>query len=134
MINSLPKCLHCDESYLTATIVFFPLPFPHGSPSSTHMQTGTHTNIHTHTHTHTHRTPIKSTVLTLSQMFVCLFHRKLAEVLSIENYHISLPEACVLDYYVAGFWYPFHYSIIPVIFLLNKNLTLQISTSFKTQY
>ena len=31
---------------------------------------------------------------------------KLADILSIENHHISLPDACVLDYYVAGFWYP----------------------------
>lgn len=36
------------------------------------------------------------------------FFRKLGEVLTIESYHNSLPEACVLDYYVAGFWYPFH--------------------------
>lgn len=41
-----------------------------------------------------------------------LFHiRKLAEVLLIENYHISLPEACILDYYVAGFWYPLSFCI-----------------------
>ncbi|XP_031564152.1 ciliary-associated calcium-binding coiled-coil protein 1-like isoform X2 [Actinia tenebrosa] len=30
---------------------------------------------------------------------------KLAEILNLTNYHISLPEACVLDYYVAGFWF-----------------------------
>lgn len=41
-----------------------------------------------------------------------IFHiRKLAEVLLIENYHISLPEACILDYYVAGFWYPLSFCI-----------------------
>ncbi|XP_020603682.1 uncharacterized protein LOC110042653 [Orbicella faveolata] len=42
----------------------------------------------------------------LKELTVHELEVKLAEVLSIENYHISLPEACILDYYVAGFWYP----------------------------
>jgi len=46
---------------------------------------------------------------------------KLAEVLLIENYHISLPEACVLDYYVAGFW-----------FAKEQNFTLQQISAFFT--
>lgn len=45
-------------------------------------------------------------------LMIIIFHvRKLAEVLLIENYHISLPEACILDYYVAGFWYPLSFCI-----------------------
>lgn len=46
---------------------------------------------------------------------------KLAEVLLIENYHISLPEACILDYYVAGFW-----------FAKEQNFTLQQISAFFT--
>ncbi|XP_074614391.1 ciliary-associated calcium-binding coiled-coil protein 1-like isoform X2 [Acropora palmata] len=46
---------------------------------------------------------------------------KLAEMLLIENYHISLPEACILDYYVAGFW-----------FAKEQNFTLQQISAFFT--
>lgn len=46
---------------------------------------------------------------------------KLGEVLTIESYHNSLPEACVLDYYVAGFW-----------FAKEQNFTLQQISAFFT--
>ncbi|XP_078357529.1 ciliary-associated calcium-binding coiled-coil protein 1-like isoform X1 [Oculina patagonica] len=56
----------------------------------------------------------------LKELTVHELEVKLAEVLAIENYHISLPEACVLDYYVAGFW-----------FAKEQNFTLlQISAFF----
>lgn len=59
---------------------------------------------------------------TLKELTVHELEVKLAEVLSIENYHISLPEACVLDYYVAGFWYPFKY---------EKSLKSELKTKLK---
>ncbi|XP_001628945.2 ciliary-associated calcium-binding coiled-coil protein 1 [Nematostella vectensis] len=43
--------------------------------------------------------------LSLKELTVTELEAKMAEILGIENYHISLPEACVLDYYVAGFWF-----------------------------
>nr|XP_058958332.1 ciliary-associated calcium-binding coiled-coil protein 1-like isoform X2 [Pocillopora verrucosa] len=57
----------------------------------------------------------------LKELTVLELEVKLAEVLSIENYHISLPEACVLDYYVAGFW-----------FTKEQNFTLQQISAFFT--
>ncbi|XP_058958331.2 ciliary-associated calcium-binding coiled-coil protein 1 isoform X1 [Pocillopora verrucosa] len=57
----------------------------------------------------------------LKELTVLELEVKLAEVLSIENYHISLPEACVLDYYVAGFW-----------FAKEQNFTLQQISAFFT--
>ncbi|XP_022807450.1 uncharacterized protein C10orf107 homolog isoform X3 [Stylophora pistillata] len=58
---------------------------------------------------------------TLKELTVHELEVKLAELLSIENYHISLPEACVLDYYVAGFW-----------FAKEQNFTLQQISAFFT--
>ncbi|KAK3739821.1 hypothetical protein QZH41_009067 [Actinostola sp. cb2023] len=46
---------------------------------------------------------------------------KLAEILNIDDFHISLPEACVLDYYVAGFW-----------FTKEQNFNTQQSSAFFT--
>ncbi|XP_073239742.1 ciliary-associated calcium-binding coiled-coil protein 1-like isoform X2 [Porites lutea] len=46
---------------------------------------------------------------------------KVGEVLTIESFHNSLPEACVLDYYVAGFW-----------FAKEQNFTLQQISAFFT--
>ncbi|KAK2558549.1 Ciliary-associated calcium-binding coiled-coil protein 1 [Acropora cervicornis] len=62
---------------------------------------------------------------------------KLAEVLLIENYHISLPEACILDYYVAGFWYPLSFCIeseknFSPRFAKEQNFTLQQISAFFT--
>lgn len=57
----------------------------------------------------------------LKELTVHELEVKLAEVLSIENYRISLPEACLLDYYVAGFW-----------FAKEQNFTLQQISAFFT--
>lgn len=58
---------------------------------------------------------------TLKELTVHELEVKLAEVLLIENYNISLPEACILDYYVAGFW-----------FAKEQNFTLQQISAFFT--